>query len=335
MRDEDVLRRVEALLSSLERREGRGSTLLVAELWKLYAEWGEAHIPSWGNCQRIHWQHLSEFWGHKLVESVTLADADDYRKMRRKQRGPGDKPIRPATRNREMASMRACFSWSVKRQHIPRNPLAGMEKEDEGGGRRFVLDEPSFQRLLSVVEDNPVFKLLLIVAYGTGMRRGEICALEWSQVDLEERLITLHGSDTKNRHGRVVPLLDREVEALAMAPRWSRFVFSVNGGDIHKSTLYSWFIAARKKAGIPSECKFHSLRHSAATNMRRRGVPYWTVRQILGHRTDAAASVYQHHDSQDWSEYRRMGNEALAERKGPKSAPGSAPEKKNASGEKF
>lgn len=297
-----------ALIEALQRKLGAGrESPTVNEIWEKYAEWGPRNIANWKQGQRIHWGHLQSFWGERRVGDLTLADADAYRVFREAQgKNKG------STRNREMSSMRACFTWAAKRRLIPYNPLAGMEQEPESKGRTEFVDEAGFQRLAGCAP-NPLARALFIIAFDTGMRRGELCDLVWDAVDLEARLIRLGDGDVKNGTGRIVPLTDRAVETMRELPRWSRFVFSYDGGTIAKSTANDWFRAARKKAGLPDDFKFHSLRHSAATLMRRRGVPWPLIKSALGWKTDVAARRYQQYSEADWSQLRALMNAGITE----------------------
>lgn len=286
----------------------------VAELWGKYAEWGTRHRKSWNTSQEIHWRcHLEDWWGERRIGELSLVDADSYRAWRSKQVTQHGQPPRPNTVNHELSSMRACFSWVVKRRLHSWNPLAGLEMEPGGGGRRYWLTEPVFQRLLSWARPQ-LFGKVLIVGFDTGMREGEILALERSQVNLEAMCITLGDGDVKNHTGRIVPLTERAAAAIRECPQWSRFVFSrEDGGPIPKSTLTDWFRAARERAGLPDECKFHSLRHSYGNNARQRGVHGDQIMATMGHKSEAAARIYRHFNEADLEAIRQKMNAGIAE----------------------
>ena len=305
----------ETLFGLLRQRLGASAlpSPTVREVWAKYAAWGERNRKHWYSGGRVHWKHLEGPFGDRQVSTLTLSDADAYRTTRTKRKA--------GTRNRELSSLRACFSWAVKRKLIPSNPLSGMEQEKEGGGRDVFIDEADFARL---VAQAPTLMAALIfqVAFDTGMRRGEILNLEWEQVDLSARLIRLGDGDVKNGDGRIVPLTEWACEALSKAPRWSRFVFSLDGDIVAKSTLNDWFRRARTKAGLTDKVKFHSLRHSCATLMRRRDVSWPLIKAALGWKTDVAAKRYQQYNADDWEQLRQRMNAGIAaeKRRGPHSA---------------
>lgn len=286
--------------------------LAVGELWTKYAEWGRRSRKSWASSQAVHWNHLQPAWGTRVVSTITHADVDAYRRER------SEDGCAPATRNRELSSLRACLNWALKRRMIPTNPLAGMEQEAEHNARTEFIDEAAFRRLLEAAP-NPMARALFIVAMDTGMRRGELVGLQRADVDLDARLLRLGDADVKNGSGRIVPLTDRAVDALRGVPAWSRFMFSFTGRPIGASTINDWFRAARERADLPAKLTFHGLRHSCATLMRRRGVPWPLIKAALGWKTDVAARRYQQYAADDWEQLReRMNAGIVAEtRKGP------------------
>ena len=65
-------------------------------------------------------------------------------------------------------------------------------------------------------------KALFVTGYITGLRRGEITAIQWPQVDFEAGLITLEKGETKNDDPRSVPILDGDMRDLLLAAKKER-----------------------------------------------------------------------------------------------------------------
>lgn len=136
------------------------------------------------------------------------------------------------------------------------------------------------------------------MAYDTGMRRGEILNLRWSQVDLTKGLVRLQGVDTKTQEGRLVPLNDRLTKLLKDAIHSplrcaSGHVFHRMGQPI--KDVRGAFAKACRDAGLV-DFRFHALRHTAVTDMRRAGNDHLTIMKITGHRT---LEVFQRYNSFD------------------------------------
>jgi integrase len=134
-------------------------------------------------------------------------------------------------------------------------------------------------------------------ALWTGLRLGNLLALDWSQIDLQQGAITVHVKSRKPG-GKVltVPIGDPlRVMFEAMGAYTSGRVFRYMGRPIAK--LRRSFATALRRAKIQN-FRFHDLRHTAASWMIQGGTPLEVVRQVLGHEDIHTTLRYAHH-SQD------------------------------------
>ena len=147
-----------------------------------------------------------------------------------------------------------------------------------------------------------------LLALNTTMRGCEIKGLQWKQVDLFQRLLTVQRHSTKTDAGeRVIPLnqsafavlvrLRRQAELLGNT-RPEHYVFPAceNGRIDPTKPMRSWRSAwgsLRKKAGL-SRLRFHDLRHQAITEMCEKGLPDMTIMQIAGHVSPQMLKHYSH-----------------------------------------
>ena len=158
------------------------------------------------------------------------------------------------------------------------------------------------------MEDDRLFAAWLLLVT-TGMRRGEVLALRWADVDLDARRLAIRRttvivgyepeqSDPKTKAGRrVVALDERTVSALrnhrddqererkAAGPLWHRtgLVFArEDGSAIHPQRFSKWFTRHARRAGLPP-IRLHDVRHSYATAALSAGVPAKVVSSRLGH----------------------------------------------------
>jgi integrase len=165
-------------------------------------------------------------------------------------------------------------------------------------------------------------EVLLTVAVVTGMRRGELLALRWSNIDFERNtLLVLHTVDYIPKYGYVetepktktgkrsirLPsflvdllkehrkkLLERQ---LKLGKAWENrdLVFpDLHGGYFNPGYLVRLFTKLLREAGVP-HMHFHDLRHSAATILLAMGVNIKVIQELLGH-SDIAITlrVYGH-----------------------------------------
>ncbi len=113
------------------------------------------------------------------------------------------------------------------------------------------------------------------------MRRGEILSLKWSDVDFEERVLTIRAFNTKTMKERQVSLTTRlalELEYLwESSPKHrDQIVFGFTN-NVKRS-----FNSARNQAGL-ADVRFHDLRHTAATRLVAAHIPLPEVGRVLGH----------------------------------------------------
>jgi integrase len=132
------------------------------------------------------------------------------------------------------------------------------------------------------------------------MRAGETKSLTWADFDVESQTIRLHAKDSKNRHGRAIPLMadlltiiERRLKARRLD---CQYIFHRNGK--HMGEFRKVWRRACEEAGVSGKL-FHDFRRSAVRNMVRAGVNPDIARQISGHRTPAIFSRYNIIDEAD------------------------------------
>src|SRR5262249_42445563 len=118
-----------------------------------------------------------------------------------------------ATVNRELSLLRRVLNvavengWLVKNPFKAGKPLINMSDEKE---RERVLTREEEERILSLcVDQRAHLRPIIICALDTGMRRGEVFKLKWSDVDFDNRLITMRQLNTKTQRERQVSMTER------------------------------------------------------------------------------------------------------------------------------
>jgi integrase len=198
------------------------------------------------------------------------------------------KQVSKSTVNRELAVIKRLFTLAVDWNLVEKNPVkkVGMYRIEEKVMR--VLSQDEEQKLIDAAA--PHFKPLIAVAINTGMRRGELLSLQWEQVDLQSKTITIKQS--KNGKVRHIPINKKTQEALESIPEpHEGHVFVYRGLPI--KAVKTAFAGAARRAGI-SSCRFHDLRHTFATRLVLAGVDLATVMQLMGHANISTTMKYAH-----------------------------------------
>ena len=213
------------------------------------------------------------------------------------------KVVSGATVNREFnilshAIETARREWDI---YLPANPCALVRRPPQGRPRNRRLQGDDEQRLLTACRQarNPWLAHFVVLAIETAMRRGELLALQWSNVNLERRIAYL--PVTKNGDSRGVPLSSRAVSSLRLLR------VSSNGrvfGGLTQDALKHSFKRAVRRAGI-SGLRLHDLRHEATSRFFEKGLNVMEVASVTGHKTLQMLKRYTHLSATDLA--RRLG----------------------------
>lgn len=215
------------------------------------------------------------------------------------------------------------LSAAVKWQVIFSNPCERVEVPKVVRKEAQYLDEAQAARLLEALEDAPEeYRVMVTLLLYTGLRRGELCGLVWSDIDFETGLLTVARSslyvpgkgvfedDTKNQSSRRVLKISNGMVSMLKAYRghqrerrlqlgdqWhecGRVFTAWDGQPIHPDTITTWFAGFVKKNHLPY-VTLHSLRHTNATLLIAAGVNVKTVSAHLGHSTiSTTGNIYAH-----------------------------------------
>ena len=202
-----------------------------------------------------------------------------------------DNNLSPATHNRHLAMLASMFNKGIQWGLVAENPARGIKPLRENGARLRFLDQDEIRRLLAAASDR--FRPILTMALHTGMRRGEIMKLEWSEVDLRNRILRVR--ESKSGKQRTIPIDDTLHSTLrSMTSRFKKglvFPSPVTGNPW--TDFKRQFRNATKKAHI-DDFRFHDLRHTFASHLVMAGVDIRTVQELMGHATVVMTMKYSH-----------------------------------------
>jgi site-specific recombinase XerD len=194
----------------------------------------------------------------------------------------------------------AAFERAKTWGHISENPWRQVKKPRTPEALPGYFTKEEFRSLLASLHDRDTRELVTVAGL-TGLRRGELLAMQWDWVDLPRRLLTVKNSETfttKSKKARVVPLCDEVVTVLLSrrerASGEAGLVFTRRGRDIAPDYLSHRLKSAIRAAGLSPSLHFHSLRHSFASWLVQGGVSLYQVARLLGHSSTAVTEKYAH-----------------------------------------
>jgi integrase len=200
-----------------------------------------------------------------------------------------------ATVNRRRAALSSFFKWCVKQGTVDINPVTRTDRLTEPRGRVRYLSDGERVALFKACKASGCAMLypLVVVACYSGMRRGELLALDWADVDMATGQATIQQS--KNGERRSTMILGPALEALR---QWRDD--SMGGVPFigRRRVFPLWYPEdawnrARIAAGI-KDFHFHDLRHTAASYLAMMGASNMELKSFLGHKSLAMVSRYAH-----------------------------------------
>ena len=234
----------------------------------------------------------------------------------------GQKPLAPKTLKNLHGVLHKALQQAVDVGYIRINPTCACKIPHVDKPEINPLDSEEIRQFLEAIKGHR-FETLYTVSLFTGMRRGEICGLQWDCVDFDRGTICIKQqlqkvpgtksdvelTSTKNRKGRtitpanyVMALLKRHraeqsAMRLRMGADWhdGNFVFCNELGEpLSAHTVYNNYKRIAASIGL-SESRMHDLRHSYAVAAIMSGDNIKTVQENLGHATAAfTLDVYGH-----------------------------------------
>lgn len=261
-------------------------------------EWLAVYVPTKGRPSEqdtkrsIVNRHLKPKLGHYQLDMLSVLVIDRFKAAQL------DAGLSPKTINNQITVLRRSLATAVKWQRIATVPSIESLPTTLPDFAWFEPDEA--EDLIEATERE--HQAMVMTAIRGGLRRGELQALRWADVNLRRRKISIRRSryrDTegppKNGQPREVPLCDSLLSALR-AHRHLRgdYVFCLeDGSPIPRQTMWRIMDRACRRAGL-RRLQWHALRHSFASHLVAKGVPLRAVQELLGHSDIRMTMRYAH-----------------------------------------
>lgn len=185
------------------------------------------------------------------------------------------------------------------------NPAHRVEKVRVEKVQQRIPQQWEMQKLLQCILQEPLlYRVYYLMALSTGLRRGELCALRWSdlhggnQVKIQHSRSTVVGqgvqeSDTKNHRTRIVVMPQIVFDELGElftqqalennGADWNGLIFQRKGNPIHPDSFSRHLRQLYDRNGFPEEYHLHTMRHFFATYLLEHGTGKQVAADLLGH----------------------------------------------------
>ncbi|UUY02184.1 site-specific integrase [Svornostia abyssi] len=285
-----------------------------ADEWLSHAESVRGIKPSTAVGYRsILEHHLKPEFGARRLGEITRRDIESWRDRqvavgrRNRVRGRTVKGLSPRNANAVLAAMHGVFKHAVRCEEVTDNPVRDIEPlGTEYDPMRYPVYSPDEVHKLARAAGGQDGAMIVVSAF-TGLRRGELIALQWKHIDFGRSTVHVqqsyskgHLTTPKSKRVRAVPMAPEVAEVLTQLRQRGQLtgpddlVFLGEGGRyVDGSALRRRYQRAQKAAGLPLH-RWHDLRHTFGTlavdRASERQVQGW-----MGHADSRTTARYLHH----------------------------------------
>lgn len=285
-------------------------------------------------------QHITPHIGTLRIVTLTTRQVQhwlDTLTSKRIRHPKGEKrELSPAVIENARTVLSGACKEAMQLGVIPANPVSGTRAPSRQRSLKVIWTAEDIRAVLSVVAADPLYRAYYLVALTTGMRPGELRALQWHDIDTNEGIITCQrtmtrtadykhmiGDSTKTGRARSIAVPASTLEALKkwrrtqnerrlQADAWHDLDIVFDRGDgnpLAQQSVATHHRIVCEKAGV-DRCRLHDLRHTAATMMLRNRVHPKVVSEILGHSSiSTTLDIYSHVDV----DMQRLATDAIAD----------------------
>ncbi len=263
--------------------------------------------------------------GNLRLEQARPAHIQEFftkaRKVDKKGAPIPESTLSDSARRKLLIILNNLFETAIENKFCTENPARSIKLEKQPQREIEVYTQREIKAILDFIPQHKQGSYIAIMLY-SGMRIGELLALQWGDVDLEGQIITIRralkhtedgekiGDTPKSKRIRIIPMSKELAQIFKELPKQSLFVVPRTQGGYHThssfDTVYYGFLDDLN-ATLPEGQKVrrlspHKCRHSFATYSVKSGVPIAILQQILGHAQISTTQIYTHVDTDDLKE---------------------------------
>lgn len=224
-----------------------------------------------------------KYAGIDTVKKISEEKLQDYLNHR-----INEDQITLSSANRITSTIKAWINFAVRRNYLAQNPIKTLKKYRLPQNPPKYLTQKEVNKILSAAKGTRLYHPILTALY-TGMRKRELFALEWSDIDFHKDTITVINKDgftTKSKKFRVIPLhITLKVALLPLKQPQGRCFDATN--YIH---LFPRIVAS----GGLKNIGWHHFRHTFASHLYIKTRDIYLVSELLGHSSLSVTKIYTH-----------------------------------------
>lgn len=237
--------------------------------------------------------NLVPFFGETPIDRISTLQIEQY-KAKKIREGLSAKTV-----NNHLTVLSSCLRTA--QDWLELNKIPKMKKLKAPQPETVFLSREEIARLLAY--SNGIWREVIFTALQTGLRQGELRALQWQDINWDNKMITVRRSwceykkgfvTPKSNRERYIPLTNEMYEMLISRRQTTGYIFlNEKYQMLDGKTLNRKLVSACKRASI-KEITCHSLRHTFASQLAMAGAPLKAIQELLGHANIQTTMRYAH-----------------------------------------
>ena len=252
------------------------------------------------------WQYIDSKGLNKSPLQISIQDIRGFIKW------INELGLSATTQNRIVSGIRAFYKYLILEDYIDDDPTELLESAKVARKLPDTLNNDEVEKLIAAIDlskpEGERNKAIIEVLYGCGLRVSELTNLKITDLFMDEGFIRIIGKGDKQR---LVPLGDYakkqiliykdQVRPLQPIQYGQEDILFLNrrGKQLTRVMIFTIIKQLTEKAGLHKTISPHTLRHSFATELVKRGADLRAVQEMLGHESITTTEIYTHLDRQD------------------------------------
>ncbi len=251
----------------------KSSTALVVLMDK-FLDWTERNLKA--GSYRFYFEHCSHF--HEWLKKHRLSAIESL-ELKPYQFEEYLEDVSVGRRAGATQAVKRVYNWGVKKGLIAYNPINGVDKP-AAGRRKNTVTKPVFKKMLKLSSDQN-FKDLITFCWHTGCRPQEAWKLEGRHIDHRNQRLVIPKEETKRgKKARAIYCNDIAWEIVQRLDNEGHLFVNAIGRPWNKNSINNRFLAMKKNLG--KKYALYDLRHTAISNMVRKGVASDVIAKLMG-----------------------------------------------------
>jgi integrase/recombinase XerC len=213
--------------------------------------------------------------------------------------------VSPRSINRKLSALKSFFKYLKRKGQLKQDPMAKVQSPKTGKRLPEFVEAGQMRELMELLPDADTFahardRLVVLLLYGTGMRRAELLGLKVKDVDLKKHQLKVLGKGNKER---IIPFsenLSKEIASYLDQRNSLNYIegdsliLTDGGKSAYAKLVYNIVRSLLSKVSTLKKKSPHILRHSYATHLSNEGAELNAIKELLGHANLSATQVYMH-----------------------------------------